>query len=282
MNQTVMHNVEGVDLSGVVSGSDTTAISSVADVVAAREVSAEEMFGAQSRIVEVVDRAEPMQTLVGDWLFQLLSVVLLFAVVLFIARHRRRVSNMLVRLLKGHLPDDYASGRRDEVLTRTFLHTSSFIGIMLLTLFCVKYAPMWMPESLIPSEGWMSTVAALYVLVGVVAIALFEYALLWVVGKVTRGEEVVGAILYMKRSGFSLAAIALSPIFLMGVLSSENLTGSWNIVLFVECSILVLLFIKETRALFIEKKIPIFHWILYLCTVEAFPLSLIWALIVRS
>jgi hypothetical protein len=105
---------------------------------------------------------------------------------------------------------------------------------------------------------------------------------LWLVGKVTRGEEAVGAIMYMKRMSFALASIAMSPIFLFGVLSSEKLTESWNIVLFVECLILVFMYIKETLVFFVDKKIPIFHWILYLCTVEAFPLSLIWALTVRS
>lgn len=277
-----MHSSGVADTLGVVCGCEPTATAGAEEALATQRITAEEMFGAQSRLIEQIGRMEPSQTLVGDVVFQILAVVMMLVVVFFVARHRHRIVSMLGKMLKGRLPDDYTSGRREEHLTRTFLHTSSFIGVMLVTLFLVKYAPVWLPEPLTPAEGWVSIVATLYVLVAIAAIWVFEYALLWVVGRVTRNEECVGAILYLKRTGFSLAAIALSPIFLLGVLSSEKLTDTWNILLFVECSLLVLLFIKETLAFFIDKKIPIFHWILYLCTVEAFPLSLIWALTIRS
>ena len=282
MNQTAMHNLGVVDTLGVAPGLDTVTIANVADSVTVAEVSAEEMFGTQSHIVSNLVQVEPSQTLVGDVVFQMLAVVLLLIVVLFIARNRRSIFSMFVRMFKGRLSDDFASGRRDEVLTRSFIHTSALIGVMLITLFGAKYAPMWLPETLTPDAGWVSTIAVIYILIGVAVISAFEYSLLWLVGKVTRGEEAVGAIIYMKRMSFALASIAMSPIFLFGVLSSEKLTESWNIVLFVECLILVFMYIKETLVFFVDKKIPIFHWILYLCTVEAFPLSLIWALTVRS
>lgn len=277
-----MHNLGVVDTLGVAPGLDTVTIANVADSVTVAEVSAEEMFGTQSHIVSNLVQVEPSQTLVGDVVFQMLAVVLLLIVVLFIARNRRSIFSMFVRMFKGRLSDDFASGRRDEVLTRSFIHTSALIGVMLITLFGAKYAPMWLPETLTPDAGWVSTIAVIYILIGVAVISAFEYSLLWLVGKVTRGEEAVGAIIYMKRMSFALASIAMSPIFLFGVLSSEKLTESWNIVLFVECLILVFMYIKETLVFFVDKKIPIFHWILYLCTVEAFPLSLIWALTVRS
>jgi hypothetical protein len=282
MNQTVMHNLGVVDTLGVAPGLDTVTIANVADSVTVAEVSAEEMFGTQSHIVSNLVQVEPSQTLVGDVVFQILAVVMMLVVVLFIARNRRSIFSMFARMFKGRLSDDFASGRRDEVLTRSFIHTSALIGVMLITLFGAKYAPMWLPETLTPDAGWVSTIAVIYILIGIAAISAFEYSLLWLVGKVTRGEEAVGAIIYMKRMSFALASIAMSPIFLFGVLSSEKLTESWNIVLFVECLILVFMYIKETLVFFVDKKIPIFHWILYLCTVEAFPLSLIWAQTVRS
>ena len=283
MNQTVMYSSGVVDTLGVVPRCDTVTLArATEEVESAVEISAEEMFGAQSYLVETLAQTEPSQTIVGDAVFQILAVVMMLVVVLFIARNRRRVFSMFGRVLKGRLADDYASGHREEIFTRSFLHTSTLIGVMLITLFGAKYAPQWLPELWTPTAGWVSTVAVLYILIGVVIISAFEYFMLWIVGKVTRGEEVVGAIIFLKRTVFALASIAMSPIFLFGVLSSEKLTESWNIVLFAECLILVFMYLKETLAFFIDKKIPIFHWILYLCTVEAFPLSLIWALTVRS
>lgn len=256
--------------------------SEAVDSVLTCRVSVQEMFGSQSQLVEAVEQTVESQTLIGDTFFQFSALFMLFVVIFFIARHHHRIGVMFGRMLKGRLAEDYSSGRREESITRSFVQSAVFIGIMLITLFVVKYSPMWLPESMTPSEGWISIVAMLFTLLFIAAVGIFEHLLLFMVGKVTRSEEIVSEIVYIKRAGFSLAAISLSPVFLLGVLSAEKLSDMWNIVLIVQCAILVLLFLKETLAFFIEKKIPIFHWFLYLCTAEVFPLTLIWALIVRS
>lgn len=277
-----MHNLGMVDSLSIAHADSTSVATNVADSVAQKIVSAAEMFGEQSVLIERVPQPIQMQTLGGDTLFQILSVVEMIVVIFFAARHKHQIVAMFGRMLKGRLPEDFSAGRRDEVLTRSFINTSSAIGASLVVLFVVKYAPLWLPERLTPTEGWVSTVAAVYATLGVVALLIFEQTVLWIIGKVTRYQEITGALIYMKQAGFALAAIAMSPILLLGILSSDRLTDAWNIILIVECAILVLLFIKETLAFFIDKKIPIFHWILYLCAVEAFPLSLIWALTTRS
>ena len=48
------------------------------------------------------------------------------------------------------------------------------------------------------------------------------------------------------------------------------------------CSVSLILFIKETFLLFRAQRFSIFHWILYLCALEIFPLSLLLAPIVRG
>ncbi len=276
-----MHNSQCADtLSLMQEGGGETL--QMVDSLSMRSISVEEMFGAESCAAESICEVVAPQTLIGDVIFQILAVAMMFLVVYFIARQRHSIARMFVGMLKGRLPEEFASGRRDEAITRTFLHAASVIGVMLVMLFAAKYAPVWMPESLAPAEGWIAIVAALYTLIAIISIALFESVLLWIVGRVTRSEESVGALLYMKRAGFAVAAIALSPVFLLGVLSSEKLTDIWNIILIAECVVLVFLFLKETLVFFIDKKIPIFHWILYLCAAEVFPLSLIWALVTRS
>ena len=115
MNQTAMHNLGVVDTLGVAPGLDTVTIANVTDSVTVAKLSAEEMFGVQSRIAETLVQAEPSQTLVGDVVFQMLAVVLLLIVVLFIARNRRSIFSMFVRMFKGRLSDDFASGRRDDL-----------------------------------------------------------------------------------------------------------------------------------------------------------------------
>lgn len=42
-----------------------------------------------------------------------------------------------------------------------------------------------------------------------------------------------------------------------------------------------ILYLREVLNLFISKKVSILHWILYLCIVEVFPVSLLWLLVAR-
>lgn len=277
-----MYNLGQIDSLDIVHADGSSVMTEAADSVAQRVISVAEMFGAQSTPIEATPTNIVEQTLMGDTLFQLLTVMMMVAIIFFAARHKYQIVAMFGRMLKGRLPEDFSAGRRDELLTRSFLNTSSAIGTGLVILFAVKYAPIWLSERFTPAEGWLSTTAAVYASLGIITINIYEWVVLWIVGKVTRYPDITGALLYMKRAGFSLAAIAMSPILLLGILSSSRVTDMWNIILILECAILVLLFIKETLAFFIDKKIPIFHWILYLCAVEAFPLSLIWALTVRS
>ncbi len=246
------------------------------------EVSVADILGAQSAAVEGVINTAKTATIIGDTFFQVMAVVLLVIAISFAARNRRGIATIFSRMLRSRLPDDYSSGHRDEVMTRSFMHTALLIGVFIVTLLLVKYLPAWLPDGLDIPEPWLSVAATAGVVAAIVAIWLFEQALLRIIGRVTRNDDTIEALLYLKRAYFAVAAIVMSPVFLLGILSSQNISDVWNIILVVECVILVILFIKETLALFIGKKIPIFHWILYLCAVEVFPLSLIWALVVRS
>lgn len=283
MKQAVVHNGIGADSLASMQVGDSPSLSAAADSVQVVQISPAEMFGDESQLVTVASSEADSVTLLGDTLFQCLAVVALLLVIFFISRHRRRIGVMFGRMFKGRLPEDFSTGRRDEMITRSFLQSSTIIGVLLIVLLAVKYVPMWMPASWMPASArWHSLAAMGYVLAGFIAVATFEQSLLFIIGKVTQSDNVVGAIRYLKRALFALASIAMSPLFLMGILSSEGVTDMWNLVLIAGCSIFVFLFLKETLVFFIDKKIPIFLWILYLCAVEAFPLSLIWALAVRS
>jgi len=57
--------------------------------------------------------------------------------------------------------------------------------------------------------------------------------------------------------------------------------GVWFCIIAVELAAAAALYLKETLNLFLSKKVSILHWFLYLCTVEVFPVSLLWLLAVR-
>ena len=75
--------------------------------------------------------------------------------------------------------------------------------------------------------------------------------------------------------------IVISPALLLFALCPRSTGGLWFCIIVIELIITVGLYLRETLNLFIAKKISILHWFLYLCTVEIFPISLLWLLTVR-
>lgn len=279
-----MHNLtDTLSLDAAVASVDTLSVASLGgEVPIVREIPVAEMLGAESSLVDGVVPFVESGTLVGDGFFQTMAVLLLLVIISFTARHKHQIVTMLGRMFRGRLPEDYSVGRREEMLTRSFLQESTAIGAMLVILLLTKYAMLWLPHLFDVPTGWEVVIAMACSLVGIVAIGLFEQGLLSIVGFVTRRADVADVLLYLKRVYFAIAAIVMSPVFLLGILSADKVSDLWNVLLIIECAFLVLMFIKETITLFIQKKIPIFHWILYLCAVEVFPMSLIWALTMRS
>ena len=88
-------------------------------------------------------------------------------------------------------------------------------------------------------------------------------------------------IVLLKRTYFALAVIVSSPALLLFALCPPGRGGVWFTVIVAELTVTALLYFRETLNLFLSKKVSILHWFLYLCTVEIFPISLLWLLAVR-
>ena len=74
--------------------------------------------------------------------------------------------------------------------------------------------------------------------------------------------------------------VALSALLLFA-LCPRGTGDVWFCIIVIELLATVFLYLRETLNLFLSKKISILHWILYLCTVEIFPISLIGLLAAR-
>lgn len=248
-----------------------------------RMVGSQQMFGTSS-----VKASFPREVASGrisvadDGLFQSLTLAVLFFGIMLVAGYKREIATLSGKLLRGRLWEDYASGRRRETVPRRFMALSLVVVFMLAVLLPVKYSTLWLPSGMFRSSSWFTATALLMAAVAVVAVAAYEIVALHVAGYVTRRRDVTDGLLYLKGAYLAETAAFTAPVLMMSILSLRGMLNFWGVLLTVECAILSLLFIKETFAFFVGKKIPIFHWFLYLCTVEVFPLSLIWALALRS
>ena len=268
-------------------GAGTDSLAAVADTLAAtgegwRAASAADLFGEASQLAEpAAGAARHLAALTDSPLFQLLVLGLAAAYLLLLYRNLTDVY-----ALWGMTSIDRAKSSRilqTEGSNYThFLHAMLALGIPVAGVAAVRLLALALPATLAAnvsphlSAPLAGVAAALLLLVAGVQVAALRIA-----GEVTLTQPFVGNLLHLKRIYAALAAVAVSPPLLLWVLCTGD-SGKWLFYLILcESVILTILYLKESLALFISKKISILHWFLYLCIVEIFPVSLLWLLLVR-
>lgn len=248
-----------------------------------RDTTAQAVFGSRAETVPA-SRFTPSQadSLTGNAVFQGF-VLLLAATYALLLHHNLRD----VRALLGRITRDTASGKRlfDDTGSggfSRFLNVATAIGMLFMGVVAVKYGDSLMPPSLVDMLPHGAVLAmSLLATAACVAVALFQLATVRLAGSVTLSQPFVSQLVLLKRTYFSLAVVVASPALLLFALCPRGTGGVWFFVVAAQLAVTAVLYLKETLALFISKKISILHWFLYLCVVEIFPVSLLWLIAVR-
>ena len=192
-----------------------------------------------------------------------------------------------IRTLVGHISRDAASRQRlsedpgSSGFSR-FLHIVTAIGMLFLGVFAVKYGDALMPRLLTDTLSHGAVLAmSLLATLACTAIVACQAALVRIAGAVTVSQPFVSQLMLLRRTYFALAVIVTSPALLLFALCPRGTGNVWFSVITIELAMTAFLYLKESLNLFISKKISILHWFLYLCTVEIFPVSLLWLSLVR-
>ena len=125
-------------------------------------------------------------------------------------------------------------------------------------------------------------VMACAVAAGLAALAAFEYSAVRAVGFVSGRSDVCVQILQLKLRHFSAAAAVVLPFGMVFLFAAPSVAAACFYVMAGLCSVSAILFAKESFSLFISQRVSILYWILYLCTLELFPVSLLLAPILRT
>ena len=107
-------------------------------------------------------------------------------------------------------------------------------------------------------------------------VVIAQNLLLGMVGVVTRSMGEVASLLRIRLVYFVLATLLAAPLMMIATVVQTQSSNLWFEVGCVAVGVAVILFVRESIGFFISKKVSILHWILYLCTVEILPLSLLW------
>lgn len=192
-----------------------------------------------------------------------------------------------VRLLLTRVSRDRATGER---LTEDpggsgfsrFLNIATTIGMLFMGVMVVKYGDSLMPgrlTELLPHGAVLAL--SLLATLACMGVVLFQLATVRLAGAVTLSQPFISQIVLLKRTYFALAVIVTSPVLLLFALCPRGTGGVWFCIIVIELIVTAILYLREVLNLFISKKVSILHWILYLCIVEVFPVSLLWLLVAR-
>ncbi len=247
-----------------------------------RNVSAQTVFGRQSTLVPPSTEATAVRRMTDNSLFQGFALLLAVTYILLIYHNILDIRTLLNRVFH-----DQTSGERrfedpgGSRYTR-FIRTTAIIGILFIGILVVKYTQ---PTDLaIPVDRFMLVAALVLSLVVSTVILLilgFQWTLLRLVGAITLTQPLITQLQQLRKVYFSSAVVLITPALLLFALGPQQTEKLWLGLIAVGFAVTLFLYLRETLNLFLSKKISIIHWILYLCSVEFFPVSLLWQLAVR-
>ena len=250
------------------------------DSVATAEATA--IYGGLSQTVapRLHDRSATNSPFTSSVAFQTSVIALLVVYVLLIYRFRSDI----VALLSNHkaLREEIENSSQGSVYGR-FFSTTVGVGLLLSAIMVVKGADL-VPAmaSGVIAPSWIYTVAVPAVLIVTMVVLAVQIALLWVIGGVAMCSDVTSMLLRLRKISFSIFTILCAPSVLLYALSEIGQSKVFLYLIVAEVITFLVAFLYETFVLFVSKKISVLHWILYLCTVELFPVSLIVLTVMRE
>lgn len=257
-----------------VAGAHYTPADSLASAAPTATVGADALYGAGSYLA-AQPAAEPYLCPPAHD-FQALLLLLGIVYLLLLSHHLGNIYTLLLQTTSRTAvlrPSDPRSGSSFTAFQRL----SIVIGMLFVGLLGMRLAA---PQSFAPNVPQVTF--SLLISAGVGTVLLLQNGMLRLAGAITVTQEFTNELIATKRSLLALGALLLPPTLLCYILTPAGSGAGWLIAILAETAIVLFLFLKATLSLFVSKKVSIFHWILYLCTVEIFPISLLWLLIARN
>ncbi len=239
-----------------------------------REATVGELFGDTSYMAagELPPALEP--SLVGEPLFHFLVVgfVVVYGYMLLRSWH------FIGSIWGGFL--DYRRSEQDmayaggELPISRFKLTAAIMGIVTVALVSVRLVDDYLPATAElyehPLSSYLSLVAVLIVLAILLWSILLHALLAW-----TTRSNTTKTLLSIGYINFVRCVVVLFLPTAVWLVAPANLAEVVALPLVVMLFFFVAVYLKDTFMFFLEKKISIFHWFLYLCTAILLPASFV-------
>lgn len=248
-----------------------------------REASVSAAYGSSSTLAQPLPAPRTATEPAGDALFQGFVLLLGVAFVLLIYHNLSDVRTLLNHLFRDHTSDKRSFQEPSGSRYTRLLRTAAAIGLLFLGIFAVKYSAPYLdalPLERIP----FATLLLLSVAVSIAAllVAGCQWLALWTIGALTLTQPMLSQLRELRLRYFASAVVLVAPTLMLHVLMPEGQGFFWLVLTVIGLVVTLFLYLRETLTLFLAKKVSFIHWFLYLCTVEALPVALLWQLLSRS
>ena len=242
-----------------------------------REVGSDVLFGEGSEIVHDDVVAVSADSLIGYPLFQCLVLASLLFYIIIMLRSWGFMSIMWSGF-KNSLGVQRMENEGGKLMVSRFNTMVLLLGIVVVAMVGVRVVDGagWLSHAGLAEADMMLTPLVSLLIMGVVVAWL--YALHHIVEWLS-GSTIVSEMASLSVVNFVRCIVLLYPVIAAWLVAPDGSTETWSYVVLALVVLLFLVYLKEGLQLFINKKIPILYWILYLCGVIALPISFAVALL---
>jgi hypothetical protein len=244
-------------------------------------ISAEELFGATSTLVSQGETLADCGISSLGTIYQIVTGIIALLFIFTLVKYLPMFSYLITASLnfgRGRVDLHVISSEARNIEIFTSIAGLSLLALTVMRLIVLpEINPHYVAEySFSPWLIGGVSLAATFLLI------LCERGALYLIGLVSGNANACKDIWHIKLLYFSTTIILLTPLLILALLT-EGLIAKIALYCSVAvCSISLILFIKETFLLFRAQRFSIFHWILYLCALEIFPVSLLLAPVLRG
>ncbi len=288
-------NSEPIDMTVQIAGSEAESVIQACDIFGSeaellsgealpaagdplwRQAQPEEVFG--DRCVAAVDTAhipDGRTRLTDSAMFQTSTIVLLAAYMTMLLRSSDRMHAIVGAIFHNGGTDASIIEEYRGANTTRFMGGIMLFGTLLAAVIMVKAADLMIDaEAAAAIPTAIRSTAPLLAAAATAAVILWQIMLHKTAAWVCRDADIehLGDISHLF---FAAGALLLFPLSALMLLSTGDILSVWVIISVMGMAFVCILYLKETFMFFMGKKISILYWFLYLCSVIALPMSLIY------
>ena len=238
-------------------------------------ITAEQAFGSSSTLV-LGEYADTLSlSLHSGALFQIAVLAIGFAYTFFIVRYWDFLRYFIISTLGFHQSSSDKAHINPGEQTNIEV-VMIILGVLTLALAALRGVELWGANLVANISTQVATWVVVFIALAVLLLMFaFQIGAVYLASHVCERSDVGHALIEIKSLYLAVGFVVIIPFGILFLLSPTipAIIGLCGALL---CGLIaVIIFVKETFLFFVSQKISILHWILYLCALEIFPISLI-------